>query len=170
MMRIIAEKHINKEDEKIAQKLGVFCNNTDKCKDLLIDTLNKIEVLDSDVQMRNMLNSTKSEYDASSTQPAFVSRFSRIKVYMPIAAVALILAGGIFIGNRGFENSSTLDIINNSSNKPDGTVSTTTSAITTETNNELDIENQLQAETQASVDEIYNTAKSIGDTSNELSL
>lgn len=162
-MKIIATRHINKEDEKIARKLSAFCNNSDDCKDLFADTLSKLDTADTDAQMRNILNATSEEGYAT-------PRFSKVKIYMPIAAVVLLLAGGIFIGNQGFENNSTLSIVNNSANKPDGTVATTASSLTAESNSELDIENQLQADTQASIDEIYNSTKSLGDISNEISL
>lgn len=170
-MKIIATKHINKKDEKIAKKLAAFCNNSDECKDLFADTLSKLDTADTDAQLRNILNATsKNGHTDSEPQSYATSRFSRVKIYMPIAAVALLLAGGIFIGNKGFENDSTLSIINNSANKPDGSVATTALSLTAESSSELDIENQLQADTQASIDEIYNSTKSLGDISNEISL
>lgn len=170
-MKIIATKHINIEDEKIAKKLNALCANPENCKTLLKQTLSKIDFEESDLQKRNILNATISQGDAEPEPVSHgMARFSKLKLYTPIAAVMILLAGGIFVGNIGFNNNSSTSVINSTATKPDGTVATAASALTIESNSELDIENQLQVEMQASIDDVYNSTKSVGEVSDEISL
>lgn len=164
-MRIISTKHINIEDEQIAKKLNSLCVKSSDCKDLLAQTLSKIDITESDLQKRTLLNT--SSFDNASTK---ASKYNRFKIYMPLTAVFILLIGGIFVGSRSFQNSSNISIINNSNYKPDGTVTTTATVFASEASSEVDIENQLQSDTQASIDDIYSSAKSFGDISNEISL
>ena len=164
-MRIISTKHINIEDEQIAKRLNSLCVEPSDCKDLFAQTLSKIDISESDLQKRNILNASSSYNPLGKS-----TKYNKLKIYMPLTAVFILLVGGIFIGNVGFQNNSNLSIINSSSNKPDGTVATTASVFQTETVSEVDIENQLQNETQSSINDIYNSAKSFGDISNEISL
>lgn len=164
-MRIISTKHINIEDEQIAKRLNSLCVEPNDCKDLFAQTLSKIDVSDADLQKRNILNASSSYSPLGKS-----SRYNKLKIYMPLTAVFILLAGGIFIGSVGFQNDSNSSIISSSSNKPDGTVSTTASVFLSETTGEVDIENQIQNDTQSSINDIYNSAKSFGDISNEVSL
>jgi len=170
-MKIISTKHINIEDEKIAKQLNALCSNPDNCKDLLLQTLSKINLEESDLQKRSILNATVNQDSIEAkTTSSGIARFSKLKLYMPIAAVMILLAGSIFVGNIGFINNSNTSVINSTTNRPDGTVATTVSSITSESDSELGIENQLQAEMQTSIDDVYNSTKSFGEVSDEISL
>ena len=164
-MRIISTKHINIEDEQIAKKLNSLYLKPSGCKDLLARTLSKIDITESDLQKRTLLNAT-----SLNDVPTKTSKYNRFKIYMPLTAIFIILIGGVFVGSRSFQNNSNISIINNSSYKPDGTVTTTATVLANEASSEVDIEDQLQSDTQASINDIYNSAKSFGDISNEISL
>ena len=144
-------QHINIEDEQIAKRLNSLCVEPSDCKDLFAQTLSKIDISESDLQKRNILNASSSYNPLGKS-----TKYNKLKIYMPLTAVFILLVGGIFICNVGFQNNSNLSIINSSSNKPDGTVATTASVFQTETVSEVDIENQLQNETQSSINDIYN--------------
>ena len=170
-MKLVSTNHINKEDEKLAKKLGNFCNNPAGCEDLLTKTLNKIDITQEDMQKRSLLSSSSDTANRSANADSYAkSHLSNLKIYMPIAAILIILVGGVFIGNNGFWTNSNISNEGTGGPAPDGTVNTTVSALTTESNSELDIENQLQSDTQTSIDDVYNSTKSFGEISDEISL
>lgn len=168
-MRILSSKKISTEDEIIAKKLHLLCIEPNNCKKLFSDTLIKLEINERDLQTRNILNASHETItkDNSSALAKPTNRFNKLKLYMPMAALMILLLGGIFIGNRGFQNNTTQSIINQSENKPNGTVTSAVSSLNSEITSELELENQLQSETQASVEDIFNSAKSFGEISNE---
>lgn len=166
------KKSPNNKPEDLVAKLQVFSQLQYDKRQLLKTTLAQVTLNDQteQAQQRLLLQNSEPNNDHRTKQSNAWNIMSKLRLYIPVASVALIIiVAGTFMARK---NNLTNTKINNFSSEqtvPNGSIENTINSFSADINAESSIDQQALAESQAATEEISNNLKQLGDVNNDTS-
>lgn len=166
------KKSPNNKPEDLVAKLQVFSQLQYDKRQLLKTTLTQVTLNEQtdQAQQRLLLQNSEPNNDHHTKQPKAWLIMSKLRLYIPVASVALfIIVAGTFMARKNNLNNTKINNISSEQTVPNGSIENTINSFSADINAESSIDQQALAESQAATEEISNNLKQLGDVNNDTS-
>lgn len=166
------KKSPNNKPEDLVAKLQVFSQLQYDKRQLLKTTLAQVTLNDQteQAQQRLLLQNSEPNNDHRTKQSNAGNIMSKLRLYIPVASVALIIiVAGTFMARKNNLTNTKINNISSEQTVPNGSIENTINSFSADINAESSIDQQALAESQAATEEISNNLKQLGDVNNDTS-
>lgn len=166
------KKSPNNKPEDLVAKLQVFSQLQYDKRQLLKTTLAQVTLNNQtdQAQQRLLLQNSEPNNDHRTKQSNAGNIMSKLRLYIPVASVALIIiVAGTFMARKNNLTNTKINNISSEQTVPNGSIENTINSFSADINAESSIDQQALAESQAATEEISNNLKQLGDVNNDTS-